>query len=284
MNFKITELRADFAVEVTGLDLSQRLSAEDFCAIREAWFKAGVMVIRDQHITPAEQVAFSRQFGSLGIHVFDQFQHPDQKEILVLSNKKNQDGSPVGFEDAGRYWHSDLSYAQLPMLGSMLYALEIPPQGGETLFADMRKALETLPQTMRGRLEGLKAYHSYTRDDKAKESVEGLRPVLNIDQLSKLSDVVHPVVRTHEDTGARSLFVNPGFTFAIKDMEPDDGANLLKELFEHSTKPELIYTHEWQPHDLLCWDNRSVMHQATSYDTNYVRHMHRTTIEGGKPF
>ena len=162
MNFKITELRADFAVEVTGLDLSQRLSAEDFCAIREAWFKAGVMVIRDQYITPAEQVAFSRQFGSLGIHVLDQFRHPDQKEILVLSNKKNQDGSPVGFEDAGRYWHSDLSYAQLPMLGSILYALEIPPQGGETLFADMRKSLETLPETMRGRLEGLKAYHSYT--------------------------------------------------------------------------------------------------------------------------
>ena len=150
--FQNNRIRADFAVEVTGLDLSQHLSAEDFCA-SEAWFKAGVMVIRDQYITPAEQVAFSRHFGSLGIHVLDQFQHPDQKEILVLSNKKNQDGSPVGFEDAGRYWHSDLSYAQLPMLGSMLYALEIPPQGGETLFADMRQALETLPQTMRGRLK-----------------------------------------------------------------------------------------------------------------------------------
>ena len=284
MNFKILELKADFAVEVTGLDLSQQLSDDDLCAIRETWFKAGVMVIRDQYITPAEQVAFSRQFGSLGIHVLEQFQHPDQKEVLVLSNKKNQDGSPVGFEDAGRYWHSDLSYAQLPMLGSMLYALEIPPQGGETLFADMRKALETLPHTIRERLEGLQAYHSYTRDDKAKESLEGLRPVLNVDQLSKLSDVVHPVVRTHEDTGAQSLYVNPGFTFAIKDMDPDDSASLLEDLFEHSTKPGLIYTHEWQPHDLLCWDNRSVMHQATQYDPAYGRHMHRTTIEGGEPF
>lgn len=284
MSFDITKLDGDFAVEVTGLDLSQPLSADDLCAIRAAWFKAGVMVIRDQYITPAEQVAFSRHFGSLGIHVLDQFQHPDQKEVLVLSNKKNRDGSPVGFEDAGRYWHSDLSYAQLPMLGSMLYAIEIPPQGGATLFADMRKALETLPQKTRERLNGLKAYHSYTRDDKAKESAEGLRPVLNTDQLSKLSDVVHPVVRTHEDTGVQSLFVNPGFTFAIKDMDPDESTNLLKGLFEHSTKSELIYTHEWQQHDLLCWDNRSVMHQATHYDTTYVRHMHRTTIEGGKPF
>ena len=122
--------------------MSQQLSAEDFCAIREAWFKAGVMVIRDQYITPAEQVAFSRHFGSLGIHVLDQFRHPDQKEILVLSNKKNQDGSPVGFEDAGRYWHSDLSYARLPMLGSM--PLRSLHKVGD-LFADMRKSLETLP-------------------------------------------------------------------------------------------------------------------------------------------
>ena len=284
MSFKITKLNEDFAVEVTGLDLSQPLSDDDFCAIRDAWFDAGVMVIRNQNITPAQQVVFSQRFGSLGIHVLDQFQHPDRKEVLVLSNKKNQDGTPVGFEDAGRYWHSDLSYAQLPMLGSMLYALEIPPEGGNTLFADMRKALETLPQKTRERINGLRAYHSYTRDDKAKESMEGLRPVLNSDQIAKLSDVVHPVVRTHEDTGKQTLFVNPGFTFAIEGLDPDESAGLLEELFDHATEPGLIYAHEWRLNDLLCWDNRSVMHQATQYNPGYVRHMHRTTIEGGEPF
>ena len=99
-----------------------------------------------------------------------------------------------------------------------------------------------------------------------------------------VQDNVHPVVIKHPVSGRHTLFVNPGFTFAVKGMDPDDSANLLKDLFEHSTKPGLIYTHEWQPHDLLCWDNRSVMHRATHYDTKHVRHMHRTTIEGGEPF
>ena len=284
MGLEVNVLEKDFVIEVIGLDLRQPVSDKDFISIRDAWFKAGVMVIRDQHITPAQQVAFSAKFGPLGMHVLDQFLHPEQKEVLILSNKKHDDGTPAGFEDAGRYWHSDLSYAEKPMLGSMLYAIEIPPQGGDTLFVDMRKALDNLPAEVRERIDGRWAYHSYTRDDEAKESVDGLRPVLSAKQIAKLSDVMHPIVRTHEDTGDKALFVNPGFTFAIENMSEEECEKLLKQLFKHSTKPELIYTHCWQPRDLLCWDNRTVMHQATQYDSSYTRHMHRTTIEGTKPF
>ncbi len=283
MGLDISNVDGSFAIEVSGVDLRTPLSDEDFAAIRDAWFHSGVMVIRDQHLSPSEQVAFSRRFGELGIHVLDQFAHPEQKEVLVLSNKKHPDGSAVGFEDAGRYWHSDLSYVEKPMLGTMLLAIEIPPEGGDTHFADMRAALATLPAESRERIEGRRAFHSYTRDQKAKESVEGMRPILSEEQAAKVPDVVHPMIRTHEDTGEKALFINHGFTFAVEDMEDEDGKELLGELFAHATQPELIYVHKWQPHDFLCWDNRIVMHHATTYDTKYTRHMHRTTIEGGVP-
>lgn len=283
MEFEINPLTDGFGIEVVGLNLGDPLPDDVFNTLRRAWFGAGVMVVRDQHLTPDQQVAFSRRFGPLIVHVRDQFLLPGHPEILLVSNRKREDGTPVGFEDAGRYWHSDISYAEKPALGSMLYALEIPPQGGDTMFADMRRALATLPPETRRRVAGLRAYHSYTRDDRGKETIAGGRPALRGDQMSKLADVLHPVVRTVDDTADEALFVNPGFTFAIEGMDAVESAALLAELFAHATQPALVYTHRWRPNDLLCWDNRTVMHHATFYDPKYTRHMHRTTIEGARP-
>jgi taurine dioxygenase len=283
MGFEIRPLSEGFGAEITGLDLAQALSDDDFDAVRRAWFEAGVIVFRDQNLTPDSQVAFSRRFGPLIIHVMDQFLLPGHPEILLISNRKNADGTPVGFEDAGRYWHSDISYAEKPALGSLLYAVEIPPKGGDTLFADMRRALQSLPEGTRRRIEGLRARHSFTRTYQQKETIEGGRPAINSDQLSRLGDVTHPMVRTVEDTGDQTLFVNPGFTFAVEDMDAAESDALLSELFAFSTRPEFLYVHEWRPRDLLCWDNRRVMHHATLYDPAHTRHMHRTTIEGDRP-
>ena len=283
MSFEIRPLTDRFGVEVAGLDLSAPLSDDDFETVRRAWFESGVMVIRDQHLTPDQQIAFSRRFGTLIIHVRDQFLLPGHPEVLLITNKKRDDGSAMGFEDAGRYWHSDISYAEAPSLGSMLYAIEIPPEGGDTLFADMRGALATLPAATRRRISERRAFHSYTRNLEGEDGIGGDRPALRGDQRSKISDVVHPMVRTVEDTGDEALFVNPGFTFAIEDMETGESDALLAELFDHATRPERIYTHRWQPNDLLCWDNRSVMHQATPFDPVHTRHMHRTTIQGPRP-
>lgn len=283
MGFEIRPLSDGFGAEIVGLDLGPALPNDDFEAVRRAWFDAGVIVFRDQNLTPEQQVAFSRRFGPLIIHVMDQFLLPGHPEILLISNKAREDGTPVGFEDAGRYWHSDISYAEEPALGSLLYAVEIPPEGGETMFADMRRALETLPAETRQRISGRRAGHSYTRGYRQKETIEGGRPAISGDQQSRLTDVMHPMVRTIEDTGKKSLFVNPGFTFAVEDMEAPESDALLSELFAHSTKPEFIYTHEWRPLDLLCWDNRGVMHHATPYDPAHSRHMHRTTIQGSRP-
>ena len=283
MAFEVNRLGECFAAEIVGIDLAQPLSDGEFAAIRDAWFQAGVVVFRDQHLAPARQVAFSRRFGEPIVHVMSQFLLPGHPEILLISNRKHPDGTPMGFEDAGRYWHSDISYDERPALGSHLYAVEIPSAGGDTLFADMRHALRTLPDGLRRRIDGRRARHSYTRNWRRNETVEGGRPALGAAQRDRLRDVSHPMVRRNEDTGEEALFVNPGFTFAVEDMDDDESDALLAALFEHSTREASVYTHHWRPRDLLCWDNRTVMHRATVYDPAHTRHMHRTTIAGGRP-
>ena len=283
MPFAVNPLGDRFAAEIVGVDLAQELSDDDFAALRAAWFEAGVAVFRDQRFSPAQHVAFSRRFGELIVHVMHQFLLPGHPEILLISNRKHPDGTPMGFEDAGRYWHSDISYDERPAMGSHLHAVEIPPEGGDTLFADMRHALKTLPDTLRRRIEGRRARHSYTRNHRRNETVEGGRPAFSAEQRERLNDVSHPMVRTVEDTGEEALFVNPGFTFAVEEMDEAESDALLAALFEHSTREAFLYTHRWRPGDLLCWDNRSVMHRATLYDPAATRHMHRTTIAGVRP-
>ena len=283
MPFEVNPLGDRFAAEIVGIDLARELPDDAFAAVRTAWFDAGVVVFRDQRLPPGRQVAFSRRFGDLIVHVMQQFLLPGHPEILLISNRKHPDGTPMGFEDAGRYWHSDISYDERPALGSHLYAVEIPPEGGDTLFADMRHALKTLPDDLRRRIEGRQARHSYTRNHRRNETVAGGRPAFSAEQRDRLNDVSHPMVRRVEDTGEEALFVNPGFTFAIDDIDEAESDDLLAALFEHSTREAFLYTHEWRRGDLLCWDNRSVMHRATLYDPAETRHMHRTTIAGLRP-
>ena len=283
MPFEINPLGNHRAAEIVGIDLANPLSGDQLAAVREAWFAAGVVVFRDQRLSPAQHVAFSRRFGELIVHVMRQFLLPGHPEILLISNRKHADGTPMGFEDAGRYWHSDISYGRNPALGSHLYAIDIPRAGGDTLFADMRHALSTLPQDLRRRIEGRRARHSYTRNWRKNETVEGGRPAISAEQRDRLSDASHPMIRRIEDTGEEALFVNPGFTCAVEDMDAAESDALLAALFGHSTRAESIYTHRWRQGDLLCWDNRSVMHHATMYDPGETRHMHRTTIAGGRP-
>ena len=283
MPFEINRVGDRFAAEIVGIDLANPLSEDEFAAVREAWFAAGVVVFRDQNLSPAQHVAFSRRFGELIVHVMRQFLLPGHPEILLISNRKHPDGTPMGFEDAGRYWHSDISYDRNPALGSHLYAIDIPSEGGDTLFADMRHALATLPVELRRRIEGRRARHSYTRNWRKNETVEGGRPAISAEQRDRLRGASHPMVRRIGDTDEEALFVNPGFTYAVEDMDRAESDALLDALFRHSTREESLYTHKWRQGDLLCWDNRSVMHHATVYDPGEVRHMHRTTIAGPRP-
>lgn len=280
--FEINPLSDALGAEVVGLDLAEELDDAAFARVHQAHLDYQVLVFRDQHITPEQHIAFSRRFGELSGHVYDQFLLPDHPEILKVSNKKTADGDFAGLASAGRRWHSDLSYAEKPSLGSLLYALEIPPSGGDTLFNNMYRAYESLSDATKARLEGLRA--EFLIGSARKYYTENERPALTAEQLAQVPSVDHPVVRTHPETGRKALYVNHAHTVRILGLEDDEAETLLEELTEHSVQPEFVYRHKWRLHDLVFWDNRCCMHIAEPPPPDSNRHMHRTTVMGDTPF
>ncbi|WP_059411464.1 TauD/TfdA dioxygenase family protein [Cupriavidus basilensis] len=280
--FEIRPLDAPLGAEIVGLDLSEPLSAEDFARIHRAHLDYHVVVFRDQRITPAQQIAFSRRFGPLQIHVLNQFQLAGHPEILIVSNVL-KDGKPIGLGDAGHFWHSDLSYKEKPSLGSLLHAQELPAEGGDTLFANMHTAWDTLPAHLKAAVEGRKAEHTYLAKYAELQQRSPWRPNLTPEQIAQVAPVLQPVVRTHPETGRRALFVSEHFTTRIAGLPEDESRDLLAQLFAHSVRPEHVYRHQWQPHDLVFWDNRSLLHLAAGTPDHLRRVMYRTTIEGDLP-
>ncbi|TBU77936.1 taurine dioxygenase [Pseudomonas daroniae] len=282
-NFEVRPFSAAVGAEIVGLDLSRPLNDADFARVHRAHLDYNVVVFRDQRITPQQQIDFSRRFGVLQIHVLKQFLLANHPEVFIISNIV-ENGQPVGLGDAGKYWHSDLSYKEFPSLGSMLLAQELPEEGGDTLFASQQLAYETLPAELRQAIDGKRAAHSYTARY-ADEVFKGIRrPTLTEAQLAEVKAVVHPVVRTHPETGRKGLFVNENFTTHILDVPEDESRQILTELNAHSAKPEFIYRHQWQPNDMVFWDNRALIHLATGCPSHLRRRMHRTTIQGDVPF
>jgi taurine dioxygenase len=282
-NFLIQPFDAPLGAEVIGLDLNKPLGDEDFAALHRAHLDHHVLVFRDQRITPTQQVNFSRRFGRLQIHVLRQFQLPSDPEVLIISNIK-KDGQPIGLGDAGHYWHSDLSYKAVPSLGSMLHAQELPLEGGDTLFANQHTAWEALPADLKRAVEGASAEHSYLAKYAELQRRSPWRPNLTQAQIDEVVPAVHPVVRTHPETGRKALFVSEHFTTRILGLPEDESRALLDELFDHSTRPEHIYRHQYLPGDMVFWDNRSVMHLAAGCPEDQRRMLYRTTIEGDVPF
>ncbi len=283
MAIEVNPLSDVFGAEILGADLNRFDDEQQFEQIRDAFLAHGVIAIRNQEISPEVQIAFGRRFGALQTHVLKKFLLPEHPEILVLSNRR-ENGEPIGVSDAGRHWHTDMSYTERPPLGSMLYAHEIPPEGGDTLFANMHAVYDALPDLMKRRIEGLNGVYDYKRDYEKARQKNPDRPPLSSAQLADLSEVTHPLVRTHPDTGRKALYVNEGHTTGIEGLAEETGRDLLAELFAFSTLPEFIYRHRWHRHDVLFWDNRRALHHALAYDMHYTRHMHRVTVAGDKPF
>ena len=280
--FRYRRFAAPLGAEIVGLDLARPLDDDGFAAVRRAFLDSeGVLVLRGQTITPEQHIAFSRRFGPLMIHVLRQFLLAGHPEILLVSNVI-ENGRPIGLGDAGRYWHSDLSYAAEPSLGSLLLARELPAEGGDTSFANLYAAYDALPAAMKQRIDGLQAVHSYR---KSYDQLQGSswRPPLTAAQKEEVQEVTHPVVRTHPETGRKALFVNEGFTARVLDLPEDESDALLKFLFTHSTEPRFIYRHRWQEHDLVFWDNRCAIHLAHGCPPALRRHLHRTTVKGDVP-
>jgi taurine dioxygenase len=275
----IRPITPHLGAEVAGVDLAQPLSNAAFDAVHAAFERHSVLVFHDQELTPEQHVAFSRRFGPLMVHVFAEDLLEGHPEIYRLSNVVI-DGVRQGRPDAGQYWHSDLTYEENPSLGSVMYALEVPDVGGDTLFVSTAHAFERLSPVMQNMLEGLTAIHEFGHAfGRANKTSIGVKQ----ETLDERPAVVHPVVRLHSGSGRKCLFVNPGFTVRIEGMTDAESDMLLGFLYRHMTRPEWVLRHRWRKGDVVMWDNRALMHSGTGdYDATTPRHMHRTTIEDGE--
>jgi len=258
---------------IHGLNLADPVDEATFAAIRKVWVDAnGLVVFPDQHLTPEQQIAFSLRFGALELadpHA-QPFRH---REIYVVSNKI-ENGKRVG-RIAGTYWHSDQSFKPAPAMASLLYGIEVPPSGGDTMFANMYLAYDELSDRMKRMLDGLRAFHDYQQGSRQRQSA---------DYPKSYPPSPHPVVRTHPESGRKALFVNP-LCSHIEGLPLKESDALLGFLFEHTTQPEHIYRHRWQTRDLLMWDNRCLIHYAVNdYDGIADRYMHRTQVIGDAPY
>jgi len=286
--FELVTSGAPLGAELRGVDAAHPLSAAAQSAVQEALDGHAVVVLRDQHLTPAQQIAFAARFAPLDHHVLHQFLLPGYPELLVVSNIV-ENGAPVGLADAGSKWHTDMSYMREPTYLSMLYAIEVPHDDrgeplGSTRFVSTAHAYETLPAAMRQRIEGRRAVHSYMSRYTRRQAEGGLRPALTEGQLRRTEDVDHPIVRTHPRTGRKSLYVNGAYCTSIVDMPQDEGATLLAALYAHITRAETEYRHRWQVGDLLMWDNVATQHLASfDYQLPQRRRMHRTSSKGSVP-
>ncbi len=282
MSFEIRQLSNALGAEIFGLDLSRPLDDATFANVHRAHLEYLVLVFRDQNLTPPQHIEFSQRFGPLDLHPADDAVLPDHPFILLVSTRR-ENGEYIGLPDGGPKWHSDISYRENPSLGSMLYGIEIPEDGGDTGFANMYIAYETLPKSLRNAVEGKRGVFLAGRNNEK----QTFRRTLSQAQKDKTPAIAHPTVRTHPETGRQSIFANEQHTIAIEGMRDDESDAILAELFEHCTRREFTHYHEWRHGDLTFWNNRCTLHIADLTrldDPSYIRHMHRTTIQGDVPF
>ncbi|WP_255950810.1 TauD/TfdA dioxygenase family protein [Streptomyces odontomachi] len=272
---ELVPITEGIGTEVRGVDVTGHISDRDFGRIYQAWIDTTILLIRGQHMTPAQHVAFTRRFGEVYAYTRSKFDHPEHPEILVLSNIV-RDGKPIGSAYSGRVWHTDGHYLTDPPAGSMLYALKVPPVGGDTWFANMLGAYDALPQHVKERIDDLKVVISrvqsrpYNYPD---------RPAPTAQEIAEWPDVPQPLVRVHEESGRKAIYAGGNVPWRIEGMSEDESRPLVTFLQEFSVQPRFTYRHRWQPGDIVLWDNRSAMHQATPYDyTAHHRLMHRTTV------
>lgn len=284
---KVTPLTPAIGAEITGIDV--RDADKDMVkAVHDALLAHGVVVIRDQNLTPPEQIKFTENWGPLVRRINPTFLHNEYPDVLVLSNRV-VDGKPAGATEAyaGFTWHADLTYAERPSMGSMLHALEVPEEGGDTAFANMYAAYDALPEKTKKRIANLKALHIRDRRKNPRAQItkkDGFKHDIDKYFDMPVPDSVHPLVTTHPESGRKVLFVNPRFAVAIEGMDDVEAQPLLDELFAHQIRPEFIYRHKWRLGDLVFWDNRSTIHLACGgIKAPGVRHLHRTSIAGEVP-
>lgn len=261
--------------EIIGVDLSKPMSDELFAKILDMWHQSLVILLRDQELTEDDQVRFGERFGPPAISHTQRFTTGNPAVMLISNVREN--GQLIGaLPDGEMHFHSDQCHQERPAMASMLYSLEVPSRGGNTLFANAYLAYENLPASIKAKIEGHKALNAYDYDNAATRRGTRLR--------EGVPSYWHPIVRTHPATGKKALYVNRLMTLAIEGMSDSESEQLLNTLFDHQEQPKFVYEHIWRPHDVLLWDNRCVLHARTDFSADERRLMRRLTILGEKPF
>jgi alpha-ketoglutarate-dependent taurine dioxygenase len=275
----IRPLTDAIGAEICDVDIAAGISDRDFERIYDAWIDRTIILFRGQRMNCAEQIAFTSRFGEIASYTRPQFGIPGYPEILVLSNVQ-KDGKPVGSPYSGRVWHTDGHYLDAPPAGSLLYALEVPPDGGDTWFANMFAAYDALSPALKARIEGLQAVISRVQ---SRPYNYPERPPVTEQEREEWVDMPQPLVRTHPVSGRKALYAGGNVPWRILGLPEAESVPLITYLQEMSVRPCYTYRHKWQVGDVILWDNRSALHKATPYEsTRYIRHMHRTTVQGDK--
>jgi taurine dioxygenase len=267
--------------EIRGLDL-RRLDAAQFAAIEAAWIAHAVLLFRGQSLADDDLIAFARRFGDLDLAPIQENGRrfvEGRPELYVVSNVV-VNGEPIGSLGAGEaVWHTDMSYLPAPPKASMLYALEIPPTGGDTSFASMYLAWETLPEDLKRRVRGLKVKHDGTYNSGGYVR-QGVVPT---DDPRESPGHLHPMVCTHPESGRQMLYLGRRRNAYIDGLDLADSEALLDAVWAHACKPEFCWTNQWRVGDLVLWDNRCTMHRRDPFDASARRVMHRTQVKGAAP-
>ena len=277
MPFQIKPLTPAIGAVIAGVDLARPLSDDLLGAIRQGLLDHKVIFFEDQHITPVQHRDFAARFGQLHTHPLYPGV-PEAPELFILDNHA---GNPTD-NDA---WHTDVTFIETPPMASILYAKSLPPLGGDTLWSNMQLAYETLSAPLRDFLAGLDAVHDFARGFPTRGIVANAAGAAkHAEETAKHPPVLHPVVRTHPETGADGLFVNYGFTERIKGLRRKESDAILAMLFAHVQQPEFLVRWRWKENAIAFWDNRVTQHYAVNDYLPHRRIMNRATVLGDRPY
>lgn len=278
MSIQATPIAGALGAEITGVNLVEELSDEVIAQIRQALLDHLVIFFRDQQLTPEQQIAFARRFGPLEEHDFVKGL-PEHPEIIRVIREADETS-----KNFGGNWHSDVTHQECPALGSVLYAVDVPSHGGDTLFANQYLAYEFLSPGMKRMLAGLTGVHTargpFGPEGRSNTNWRNMQ----VETSEKaLEEMEHPVIRTHPETGRKCLFVNKTFTVRFKDMTEAESAPLLDQLFAHASQEPFTCRFKWTKGAVAFWDNRAVLHYALNDYSGHRREMHRVAISGDRP-
>jgi taurine dioxygenase len=286
--FTVKKISETGAAELLNFNWPRSHEPEMFAALKRVFLEHPILVIRSSKVSAKQQAAFSRQLGPLEPNSSrNDLTHPDDSDVLVLTNEIRTDGSPVGVVDAGEEWHSDLSFQSTPALATLLQLIKRPSKGGDTAFSNLYLAYEALPTSLKNKVAGRMGIHHVSKLHNPRVSISTNRPGA-AEYYARLKDdpgMKHPMVRTHPESGRQTLYISPRFTIGIEGMDDAEAQPLLDELFAFMDNPRFEYRHKWQDDDFVMWDNRCLNHRACGgYRLDDIRRLHRTCVRGDESF